>query len=71
MTKKEVQEKTQFKVKQIKELCDKLQIRLVANNAIVQGNIIKPIVYFDDQVCESNVFVDGGVYCENFCISEW
>lgn len=48
MTKKEIQEKTQAKVMQLKDLATKLQIRIIAHNAITQGNIIRPMVYFDD-----------------------
>jgi hypothetical protein len=48
MTQEEVNAKTQEKVSQIKSLCNMLKIQISAEQAIVEGGIIRNMVYFLD-----------------------
>lgn len=49
ITRQQVNELTDKKVQQIKDLADKLKITIKAEQAIVQGNLIRPVVYFLDR----------------------
>ena len=48
MTQEEINAKTQEKVAQIKSLCSMLKIQISAEQAIVEGGIIRNMVYFLD-----------------------
>jgi len=48
MTQEEINAKTQEKVAQIKSLCNMLKIQITAEMAIVEGGIIRNMVYFMD-----------------------
>ncbi len=49
MTEAQAREKSDAKVHQIKELADKLQVKISAEQAITSGNIIKSVIYFLDE----------------------
>ena len=48
MTKEEMQKKTNEKVDKIKALCVELQIKLSAENKILENMVIRPVVFFND-----------------------
>jgi N-acetylglucosamine kinase-like BadF-type ATPase len=48
MTKEEVQQKTNEKVKAIQTLCNQLQVSLTAEQIIAEGGIIKNAIYYTD-----------------------
>jgi len=49
MTDQEARDSSEKKIMQIKDLAKSLQVRITAKQAITQGNIIEPIIYFIDE----------------------
>ena len=48
MTKEKMQEETNKKVAEIKVLCDKLEITLMAKQMVTQNGFIETVVYYID-----------------------
>lgn len=48
MTKDEINEKTNAKVKQITDLCSLLQITISAEEVVTEGGFIKKVLYYLD-----------------------
>ena len=48
MTKKDIQESTDAKVKEIKTLLEKLQVTLSAEEVVTENGIIRKVIYYLD-----------------------
>ncbi len=48
MTQQEAIESGKVKMKKIQDLAKELQVQIIAHQTILEGGIIRPVVYYDD-----------------------